>query len=125
MEDVMFVIKCMIVTVVLVVAMQIRVGHHTLEGHVMRWVHRSNVSETLQDVADGAIRAAHKGKDALVSAIGSSDVNDEPAPTEASTGSWFKIKRSTAYRRQKEREQERTRTDRGDESSIDNESDQD
>ena len=38
--------------------------------------------------------------------VGANDPVDEPVQTEASTGGWFKIKRSAAYYRQKEREQQ-------------------
>jgi hypothetical protein len=103
MEDVMFVVKCFIVTAVIIVAMQIRVGHQTAESHVMSWLHNSTVSHTLQDVAEGAVKAGKSGKDAVMNLVGSNESADEPAPTEASTGGWFKIKRSAAYHRQKAR----------------------
>jgi hypothetical protein len=109
MENVMFVIKCLIVTVVIVVCMQIRVGSHSVEGHLMSWIHHSNVSHTLQDVAEGAVKATKSGKDAVMNLVGSHEAADEPSPTEASTGGWFKIKRSAAYYRQKEREQQKAR----------------
>ena len=105
MQDIMFVLKCLIVTAVILVAMQIRIGHHTAEGHVMSWIHHSSVIHTLQDVAEGAVKAGKGGKDAVMSFVGANEPADDPAPTEASTGGWFKIKRSAAYYRQKEREQ--------------------
>lgn len=103
MEAVVFVIKCLIVTVVLVVVLQIQVGSHTIEGHAMNWIHHSSISHNLQDVAEGAAKIANKGKAAVVGFVGSSGPLEEKS-TEASTGGWFKIKRSTAYYRQKERE---------------------
>jgi hypothetical protein len=107
MQDVMFVLKCLVVTVVILVSMQLRIGHQTAEGYVMSWIHHSSVSHTLQDVAEGAVKAGKNGKDAVMGFIGSNDSANEPVPTEASTGGWFKIKRSAAYYRQKEHEQKR------------------
>jgi hypothetical protein len=109
MEDVMFVVKCLIVTMVVVVCLQIRIGAHTVEGHVMSWVHRSPISQTLQDVAEGAVKVAQKSQAAVSNLIGSHESVDESAATEASTGSWFKIKRSAAYYRQKDREKDHDR----------------
>ncbi len=105
MEDIMFVLKCLVVTAVLVVAMQIRVGHESVESHMMSWLHNSTVSNTLNDVAAGAVKAGKSGKDAVMNLVGANEPVDEPVATEASTGGWFKIKRSAAYYRQKEREQ--------------------
>ena len=128
MEEVMFVIKSLIVTVVVIVCLQIRVGQQTVEAHAMDWIHHSSISQHLQDVAEGAVKVANQGKSAVANLVGSSQAADEKT-TEASTGSWFKIKRSAAYYRQKERERanhkraannERAGNENADESTDDN-----
>ena len=71
----------------------------------MAWLHHSSVSGVLNDVAEGAVKAGKNGKDAVMKLVGANEPNDDLSPTEASAGSWFKIKRSAAFYRQKEREQ--------------------
>ncbi len=104
MADIVFVLKCLLVTVVVVVLLQIRVGQRTVEGHAMTWLHHSTVSHHLQDVAEGAVKAGGQAKRGVASLLG----YDQPVETETSTAEasreWFKIKRSAAYHRQKERE---------------------
>ncbi len=131
MGEVMFVIKSLIVTVVLIVCLQIRVGQRTVEGHAMSWIHHSSISQHLQDVAEGAVKVANKGKSVITGLIGSSEPAEQKA-TEASTGGWFKIKRSAAYGRQKERERanrerstKATRAESSDNADVDHHADVD
>ena len=105
MQEVLFVVKCFVVTALMIVGLQIRVGHQTAERTVMSWIHHSSVSHTLQDVAEGAVKFGQAGQKKFLDLVGSNQTAEEPTATEASTGGWFKIKRSAAYQRQKEREQ--------------------
>lgn len=109
MEEVKFVFKCLLVTVVLVVLAQIRVGNHTIEGHMMAWIHRSPISHTLQDVAEGAVKVGTKAKNAVTGAVDSVHTDDEAQASEAPSSGWFKIKRSAEYYRQKREREERAR----------------
>lgn len=99
MGDFLFVVKCLIATVVLVVILQIRVGGRTMESHTVQWIHRSAIAKTLDDVAEGAVKVGHEARVAISHVLGS----DEPVETLASeepAGGWFKIKRSAAYYKQ-------------------------
>lgn len=103
MADFMFVLKCLVVTIAIVVLCQIRVGQRTIEGHALGWLHRSAVSQTLQDVAEGAVKVGKRGQRAAASLMG----HDEPleiAPTEDASTGWFKVKRNAASQRQKQKE---------------------
>lgn len=112
MADFIFVLKCAIVTVAIVVLLQIRIGQRTIEAHTMTWLHRSAVSQHLQDVAEGAVKVGGEAKRGVASLLGS-DQAPEPEPQAEASQGWFKIKRSAAYHRQKAREeQERTRLQR-------------
>jgi ABC-type molybdate transport system substrate-binding protein len=76
MGEVVFVIKSLIMTIVVIVCLQIRVGQQTVEGHAMNWIHNSAISQHLQDVAEGAVKLAVEGKKAVVEFIGSSSTSD-------------------------------------------------
>jgi hypothetical protein len=90
MQDIFFVIKCIVITTVVVIAMQMRIGHRTAEDHVMSWIHSSSVRGTLQEVAEGAVKAGKNGKDAIWNFVSAHGPTDEADPTEASRSGWFK-----------------------------------
>lgn len=60
MGDLIFVAKCFLLTLLVVVALQIRVGGRTLESQTVNWIHRSNIVHELQDVAEGAVKVGKK-----------------------------------------------------------------
>lgn len=53
----MFVVKSFIITVVLVVAMQVKVGNSSLESYSQWWLQKSSVSIYVQSVAAGGALA--------------------------------------------------------------------
>ena len=55
MGDFLFVIRTFIVTVVVLLILQVKVGDFTLEQRSMNWVRSSVVVSHLQEVADGSI----------------------------------------------------------------------
>lgn len=59
MPEVMFVIKSLVVTVIIVLCLQVKVGHATAEDHVNDWMRTSAVTEYLREVAQGAALAIH------------------------------------------------------------------
>lgn len=52
----MFVVKSVVVTVIIVMLMQIEVGGRTLESRAERWVATSAVTVQLRQVAGGAVK---------------------------------------------------------------------
>lgn len=56
MTDMMFFVKTFLLTVVLVLAMQLRVGRHTIEHHAMSFVQSSAIVAPLNGVANGAAK---------------------------------------------------------------------
>ena len=103
MADFIFVLKCAIVTVAIVVLLQIKIGQRSIEGHTMTWIHHSAVSRHLQDVAEGAVKVGVEAKRGVSSLIGSDQPQEAEAKSAEASREWFKIKKSATHRRQKER----------------------
>ncbi len=103
MAEFVFVLKCLAVTIVIVILSQIRIGQRSIEGHALAWLHGSAVSQTLQDVAEGAVKVGKRGQRAAGSLMGF-DEPQEIAPTQDASTGYFKVKRSAAYQRQKQKE---------------------
>jgi hypothetical protein len=103
MSDFFFVLKCLAATVVLLICMQMRVGGRTVEQHSLHWIQTSNAVEELRGVAEGAVRASRTGYRKASDYFGQNSVEV------GESDSWFKIKRSEAYYRQKEREEREAR----------------
>ncbi len=57
MNELFFVLKCLVFTAVVVIFMQLKVGGTTIEGRTYRWLQRSGVSVYLQSVAAGGALA--------------------------------------------------------------------
>jgi hypothetical protein len=53
MEELKFVMKSLVFTMLLVMLMQIRVGQSTIETHTFRWLRQSTVSQYIQSAAAG------------------------------------------------------------------------
>ena len=56
MGDIFFIIRMAVYTVVLVIVMQVKIGPTTIEEKVIDFTHNSSFSETIQKVAEGAVR---------------------------------------------------------------------
>ncbi|MGE3758362.1 MAG: hypothetical protein AB7H97_11430 [Pseudobdellovibrionaceae bacterium] len=61
MSEVLFVIKCLVVTLVIAALMQIRVGDFTIEEHAEEVVRHSFVTEYVQGTAAGVIVLGNSG----------------------------------------------------------------
>lgn len=57
MSELIFVVKSLVLTVVLVVFMQVKVGNASLEAYSQNWLQKSTVSVYLQSVAAGGALA--------------------------------------------------------------------
>lgn len=71
MGDLFFFLKCLFLTVVLVVLMQIRIGEYTLEDRFLNWAHESAIVTPLQDVAHGGAKVLRNTWRKLTSGISS------------------------------------------------------
>ncbi|MCM2282090.1 MAG: hypothetical protein NDI61_09615 [Bdellovibrionaceae bacterium] len=69
MGDIIFAIRMLVITVVIVVLMQIKLGDATLETHAHQWMRSSAAVEALQDVSKGAVKAMSQGYQALLAMI--------------------------------------------------------
>ncbi len=57
MSELMFVLKSFLLTVIFVIALQVKVGNSSLEQHSQRWLQKSSVSLYVQSVASGGALA--------------------------------------------------------------------
>lgn len=57
MSELIFVLKSLIITVVLIVAMQVKIGNSSLESYSQWWIQKSSVSIYVQSVAAGGAMA--------------------------------------------------------------------
>lgn len=57
MSELMFVVKSLVLTVLLTVFMQVKVGNSSLEAYSQNWLQRSQVSIYIQSVAAGGALA--------------------------------------------------------------------
>ena len=53
MNEIFFILKSLVITILLIMAMQIKVGNRTIEASCFHWLHESKVAAYIQDVADG------------------------------------------------------------------------
>lgn len=61
MKDILFLLKMLGLTAVLVLAMQIHIGEETAESHFHQWLRTSSVVDFLQSAVDGGLIAAKTG----------------------------------------------------------------
>lgn len=59
MMDLMFFLKTLALTIVLVAFLQIRVSGKSIEHHTMQWMQTSALVEPLNDIAQGAAKLVH------------------------------------------------------------------
>lgn len=55
MDEFMFVMKSLLVTVILLFCLQIKINNVTAETHALEWIEGSSVTRYLQNVAGGAV----------------------------------------------------------------------
>lgn len=61
MGSLFFFIRCLVITVVFVVLLQIRLGESTLEERADSWIHQSSLIGVVNDSAQGGIRLVRDG----------------------------------------------------------------
>lgn len=66
MGEVKFVLKCLLVTCLIIVAMQIRIGHRSVESYAFNWLRYSEISKQVQGVAAGGVMALRR----LINSVG-------------------------------------------------------
>lgn len=49
------VLKTLFVSILVIVVLQIRVGNHSIENHILNWARSSEVAGFTNDVANGAV----------------------------------------------------------------------
>lgn len=61
MTELLFAVKMAVISFVIVVLMQIRVGEETLERHAYGWIQTAAPVLFLREIAEGGLMAAHDG----------------------------------------------------------------
>jgi len=57
MDEVRFVLKSLVITIIALALMQIKVGNSTVETEALHWIETSSVTRYLQNVSAGAVLA--------------------------------------------------------------------
>ncbi len=70
MGELFFVLKSFGIAMLLLAALQFKVGGETIETKGIRWIETSQVGAHLKDVAEGAIKVSEKAWDQAMTAIG-------------------------------------------------------
>lgn len=103
MTDLLFVIRMVIITVVIVLLMQIKIGPATIEQHSTEWLHSSSAVASLQGVSEGAVKVLTQTYKAVVTSldtnIGKVFRKDEMPGTRAAA---FGFQRSAEFMRNEE-----------------------
>lgn len=97
MESVWFIAKSLVVTIIVIMAMQIQVGTSTIEKHINQAARTSGVIDIAQDMADGISRIARTGWKSLVGGVNSTFGVDK----RTTDSSPISFERSRAYIEQK------------------------
>lgn len=114
MSEVFFVLKSFAVTIALIFLMQVKVGHSTVQHHLMGWLDDSVAVDGLRYVAEGAVNLGSRAYDYGSHLVGA--MTSKVSKTEnASRGYSFEIKRSDAYYKQKRREEAKKKASQNDE----------
>lgn len=93
MDEVKFALKCLLVSALLVIFSQVRIGSNTIEQNVQEWLRGSKTAQFLQNSAMGGARLAHEAFGAGMRMLGQ---HQSVVPAEVQTASRFnfEIKRS-------------------------------
>ncbi len=103
MEELKFVLKTFLFTLLFICLAQVKIGGQTLESQIQKSIRASPISETLSKVAHGALIVGHEGVAKVKGMLGQSKV--EPSSQSRSDSSLFKFSRSKEYEKQKEQGQ--------------------
>ena len=60
MADLYFALRMLALTVIIAIAMQVKVGPATVEQHSLAWIQGSSLAAGLRTVSDGAIKATSR-----------------------------------------------------------------
>jgi hypothetical protein len=77
MNDFLFFIKAFLLTLVLVLLLQIRIGEQTVEAHTMGWVQSSVVVTPLNHAAQGAAKIVRDLTTALYNGVRGHEKKDD------------------------------------------------
>jgi hypothetical protein len=72
MEELKFVAKCFVFTMLLIVLMQVKVGGYSIEAHSFHWLRKSTVSQYIQSAAAGGAMALRNLGGAVKDGVASS-----------------------------------------------------
>ncbi len=70
MSECLFVIKSILITAVLIMVMQVKMGSSTLEDRAYFFIHDSGLGNTFSGVASGLVKSGHDGIQHIKSTLG-------------------------------------------------------
>lgn len=93
MDEVKFIVKSLVITLVVLMLMQIKIGVSTVETETLQWIETSAVTKYLQNVSAGAVLAIRNGAQASSEFIAKT-FNQSDANTNRASRFNFEFKRS-------------------------------
>jgi hypothetical protein len=108
-NDFIFAVRMLLITTVIVVLMQIRVGEYSIEARTENWIKTAPSVVVLREVAEGGLLVVHDAWSSLMSNINSKyskkfDPETVPGEREIKLG----LKRSEAYLDEEKKKKEST-----------------
>jgi hypothetical protein len=95
MPEVMFVLKSLIVTVVLMICLQIKIGNTSIEESLHQWIQTSSISNYVHGVSSGAVLAIRNAAQTTKNFVGETFGHD--SGTQKAGRLNFEFKRSQKY----------------------------
>jgi hypothetical protein len=93
--EILTVIKTLIITAVIVFAMQVNVSGRSLEFRFLHWIRSSSITQQLNQVAHGAVLGAQRGTEKISQFFSKTVGNNEQ--TQNASRLNIQLKRSDAY----------------------------
>lgn len=104
MSEVIFVVKCLVVTLIIATLMQIRIGDFTLEEHTEEAVRHSVVTDYLQGTAAGVIVLGNAGWEKVKTFFRDSSQSAKEGSEEAGRKLKLQFKKSEEFLKRKAEE---------------------
>jgi hypothetical protein len=119
MGDMLFVIRMLVLTVIVVIVMQVKIGDTTIEAQVQSWLSRSPAVETLREVAHSAVKVVSVGYKMAISLIDaklSASFNREQMAGSRSID--LGLRRSESYEREKAEKERNAQSENAEEANV-------
>jgi hypothetical protein len=99
MPEIMFILKSMVVTILVMMALQAKVGNSSMEDHLHLWIQTSSISKHIHEVSSGAVQVIHNATKSATDFVAHTFGHDTSVQKAGRLN--FEIKRSQKYQDEK------------------------